>query len=107
MKIDNPDEILEWGTAKLWNAVNMIKVEIGKEPRGYQKAKNGIKIEFPIHYIINEWYEAYPSTKRAKIIGYGKVKITELMDEIEDRNAIMREIVFEHTGDEDPTRPRV
>lgn len=106
MKLEDPNEILEWDTEKLWNAVQQIKAELEKTPRGYEKAKNGIRINFPIQYIIKQWYEEYPSTRRAKIIGYGKVNIQELEDEIEERNTIMRQIIIEHTDDEEATKPR-
>lgn len=106
MKVNDPNEILEWNTEKLWNAVLTIKQEIGKKPRGYDEAKNGIKINFPIHYIINEWYEMYPTTKTAKILGHGKAEITNILEEIEERNTLMRTIIKEHLDDEEPTTPR-
>lgn len=107
MKIENPEEILEWDTEKLWNAVNIIKQEIGAEPRGYKKAKDGIRIYFPIYYITNKWYETYPSAKRAAIFGYGKVSIQDFMKEIEDRDTIMRNIIMEHIEDDEAIKPRV
>lgn len=107
MKIEDPNEILEWDTEKLWNAVQQIKEEIEKQPRGYEQAKNGIKIKFPIQYIINQWYDMYPSTKNARILGYGKTNIQNLLDEIEERNSIMRKIIIEHTDNEEATKPRI
>lgn len=106
MKLDDPNEILEWNTEKLWNAVQTIKQEIGERPRGYEEAKNGIRINFPITYIIKQWYEEYPSTRKAKIMGYGKLNITDFEEEIENREAIMRNIIQEHLEDEEPTTPR-
>lgn len=107
MKIEDINEVLEWQTEKLWNAVQAIKLEIGKTPRNYDEIKNGRNINFPIQYIINEWYEMYPTTKKAKILGYGKVEIQQLLDEIEDRNTMMRQIIIDHATDDDPTTPRV
>lgn len=106
MILESPDEILEWNTQKLWNAVQIIKEEIGQEPKGYKQAKDGIKLIFPIQYIIQEWYETYPSNRKAKILGYGKARMTDFLEEIEQREAILRNIIQQNTNNENPTQPR-
>jgi hypothetical protein len=105
MIIDDPQEILSWDTKKLWAAINMIdnKEEYEEE---LSIIKYGIKIQVPIWYIIEEWFEMYPSSARIKIMGYGKYKIWDFMQEKEERESIMRRVLIDNMEDEGPTEAR-
>ncbi len=72
----------------------------------YSQVKNGINVEFPIHYIIDKWYEEYPSSKRVKILGYGKFSLSNFKEEIEKRETIMRRIILENMNESSLTEPR-
>ena len=74
------DEILQWDTEKLWNAINMLdnKEDYHEE---IERIKFGRKVKIPIWYITNEWFEVYPSSAKIKILGYGKFKIWDFMEE--------------------------
>lgn len=102
----NPEDVIMWSTRKLWN---MFEIIVNKE-KGYEKQKQqvkfGINLEFPIHYITQEWYELYPASKKASIKGYGKFPLQEFMDEIEQREEIMKEIIIENIEKEEITSPR-
>lgn len=106
MLAENPEEVLDWNTEKLWNAINLLenKEDYKKE---ISRIRFGTLIKVPIWYIINEWYEVYPSSARIKIMGYGKYKIWDFMEEKELRDSKMRKIIMENIEDDSPTEPRL
>lgn len=107
MRVENPDEILEWDTLKLWNAVQQIDEETdGELKKEIQKIKEGIKLKIPIYYITQEWYDIYPTGKSLNIYGYGKFEVDTFMEEIQTRERIMRKIIYENINNPDPTEAR-
>lgn len=107
----NLDLIYSWSIKELWNYFNQIMND--EDDKGitlkqlyineYNIIKYGSinKKGIPIHYINNEWYDLYPDHKIAIIRGFGKVNIDELLDEIDNREQLMRKIIIENTDEED------
>lgn len=107
MRIENPDEILEWDLMTLWNAVQQIDEETnGEITKELIKAKEGIDLKIPIHYLTQEWYDIYPAGRGVNVYGYGKFDINTFMEEIQSRERLMRKIIYENIDDEDPTEAR-
>lgn len=107
MRIDNPDEILKWDMQELWAAVQQINEEEENEyEEEIKKIKQGIKLKIPIYYIIEEWYDIYPDGQNINIYGYDKMNIHEFMDEKEERERLMRKIIYESIEDNDPLESR-
>ena len=103
------EQILKWDIEQLWNACQILEED--EETHNthieiIQTVKEGIKIKVPIYYLIQEWWEVYPNTKRAKILGHGKYKIQDFMEEIETRTKLMRRIIYENIDNEQATTPR-
>lgn len=105
IKIENPDDVYNWNTEQLWNAIKQIQEETPEI--NIDKIKNGNKIKFPIWYIIKNWITERPEYKTVDIKGYGRIKITEYMEEKDYRESQMRKIIFENQNDEEMTEPRV
>lgn len=101
----NPEEVLTWDIEKLWNTTKQL-VNEQKYKKELHQIKFGINIEFPIHYIIYEWFELHPVSKKATIKGYGKYKLQPFIDEVEQREELMREIILENIGKEEIATPR-
>jgi len=99
------DDILSWDTNRLWNEIQLLdnKEEYTVE---ISQVKFGDKIKIPIWWIMNEWYEIYPSSARIKIKGYGKYKIWSFMEEKEWRDNLMRNILIENITQLNPVGPR-
>lgn len=107
MRIENPDEILEWDTMKLWNAIQQIDEETnGALKKEIDKVRNGIKLKIPIYYITQEWYDIYPTGQSVNIYGHNKYNINDFMEELQEREKLMRKIIFDNIDDEDPTISR-
>lgn len=112
--IENPDEIYEWDIGKLWNAFQVMLEKEDDEGTEYRTiyyneeilVRKGIRIKIPIQYIINEWYEEYPHTKKIKISGHGKYKLIDFEEEKEERERIMRRIILDNLEDGENTTPR-
>lgn len=89
------ENIYEWDTKKLWNALLTLPEEIKAEYKGeLYLIKWGYKTCVPIHYYIKEeWYTVDP--KKAQVyMAYGKtIKIIEFYDELERRETEMRRII--------------
>lgn len=103
------ENILKYDIEQLWNACQLLEEDpetLPEHKQNIQKAKNGIKIKVPIYHFIQEWFEIYPNTRKAKIIGYGKYELNDFMEEIETRNKIMRQILNENITDNTSTEPR-
>lgn len=105
----NPEEILGWETKRLWNAIssldNVDELNITKEELSH--IRHGFKINVPIWYFTEEWYELYPASKKAKIRGYGKFKMEDFMQEKETRDAAMRNALLASIQSEGPITGRV
>ena len=71
-----------------------------------EQIKNGIKIKIPIIYLTNEWYEIYPSSRKAKILGYGKIPLNEFVEEKNMRETLLRKIISEQIDEGSITTPR-
>lgn len=84
-------EILNWNITQLYNYFLTI-VENNKIKN---KIKYGINLQIPIYYITNEYYEIYPQSKKVNIKGFGKIDIDIFMNELEDRENLMRKIIIE------------
>lgn len=98
-------DITDMNLSQLWKYA-MAK-ELEKEYREETlRAREGLSIKVPIYYLTEGWYETYPSTGRAKVIGFGKFPLKELMEEIEKREALLRKIIMEYEKGEDPIEPR-
>lgn len=105
--IQDPSEIYEWDTQKLWNAFLVITQETDKYKEHKEMAKHGMKIVFPIHYLFKEdWITRYPKKKKATIKGHGRFPLAELEEEIERRETIMRQIILEEWEDTGMTESR-
>lgn len=107
MEFEDINEIFEWDLKKLWKAYQQIKEEesmhLGQET---QMIKHGIRVKIPIYYIINEWYEEFPSNKRVKIEGFGKLSIEDFYDEIEERERLIRQVIIDDYERGNPIEPR-
>lgn len=107
MKLDE-NNILIYDIDKLWSILGYLKdsgYPISDD--NYNLIKNGFKIKFPIHYLIEEWYNLYPSTKRVSIQGYGKFKMDDFMEEVDKRKALLRTVIMENIEDDDYLKGRV
>lgn len=107
LPIENPNEVNTLEIQELWKYTQILKQEQEIDNTTYNKIKNGIKITIPIWYFTEEWYELYPSSKKAKIHGYGKIPIETFMQEIEERETLMKTTIIQNLTDESPTEPRV
>lgn len=105
--IKDPKDVLDLSLDELWAAVQLLDQEDLKEfTEEIEAVKFGVDVKFPIYYIINEWYENHPSSKRVSIKGYGKSDIVKFHDEIEERKKVLRNILI-MTIDESVTESRV
>lgn len=102
----NPEEVLTWNTTKLWYMFNIIKQNTEIDQDIMEKVKNGINIKIPIWYITEEWYEIYPSTKKVAIKGHGKYELNHFMNEVEERDRIMKETIIENIDPGEIISPR-
>lgn len=106
LEIKEQKDIYSMDTETLWN----IFLEINEETKEYKKemdmVRNGINISFPIQYLINEWFEIYPASKRVTIKGYGKFEITKFMEEKEEREKIMRKTIAQEALSKEVEEPR-
>lgn len=106
IRIDNPDEIYSWEIGELWNAINLLEEEEKQDnEEDLEKVKYGIRIRVPIIYLIKGWYEEHPESKRITIKGHGKYDIVEFHDEVDEREAMMRQIILDSI-EEGSTEPR-
>lgn len=105
INIENPDEIYEWDTAKLWNAVNMLdEEEIEEEDlEKIETIKNGYNTTIPIEWFTYDWIKLYPHHKTARVPHYGDYPLEDLMEEWKYRQKLMREIIIKYCKTEDPT----
>lgn len=105
--IENPDEIYKWNIKELWACIQLLEPEQEQlYEEEIRKAKYGQKIKIPIIYIMKNWTTENPENKRISIKGYGKYNILDYYDEIEEREKILRRIIFEAIEEEEITRPR-
>lgn len=61
----------------------------------HERVKYGFKLNFPITYYLNKWYNEYPSTKNVTVLGFGTCKIWYFTDEIEKREILARRFILE------------
>lgn len=108
MKV-NPEDVLQWNIKQLWNETLLLIEEEPKIAKKEQieKIKYGYNIRVPIQYIIQEWYSLYPSNKTVNIKGYGRHKLLEFLDEIEERETNMRNLIINNMDEEGIIKPRV
>lgn len=105
--LDDPDEVYQWDLTMLYNCAKAMEDDINPKYRKLlQQAKHGIKIKIPIYYITQEWYELYAPGKTVGVQGHGKYNMQEFMDEIEEREKLLRKIILENQGQDDPTEAR-
>ena len=95
MGIDK-QELMKAEIKELWEYIKSIQEETGDYDEGIEQVKKGIDIMLPIWYITEEWYDIYPSSKRVKIMGFGKLRIQDFMEEKDRRSAIMRSIIIDY-----------
>lgn len=105
--MENIEEVYEWPIHKLWNAFNSIARDDPEYAQEYTDVKNGIKIKFPIHYIIEEWYNVYPRSNNATIEGHGIIPLNNFIDEKELRTIIMQDIIIKEFDNPKITEPRI
>lgn len=106
IQIENLDEVYNWDVKQLWSAMNLLDDEERKlYKKDLEKIKYGINIRIPIVYIIYDWIDDHPENRRVSVKGFGKYDIIEFYDEIDERERLMRQIIFD-TYDEGTTRPR-
>lgn len=104
LTIENPDDIYTWTTNKLWNAVKTL--ELADDHEDLILIQEGIDIPVPIWHLTQEWYTLYPTSKKAHILGYGKYELRQFMQELENREKLMRQLIEEHLNQEETTTPR-
>ena len=108
MDID-PQDILTWNLEKLWASALVILDEetlSDLEREQLNIAKNGITIEVPIQYLTKKYYEEYPSSKKAKILGFGKLALTKLWEEIEKRENLLKKLIIDNMDEDNPLKAR-
>lgn len=103
----NPEEVMDWNTTKLWNTLQTLRADEDSSIsiEEYEQVKEGVRIKVPIWYITQEWYELYPSSKKMLILGFGKFRISDFMNEKDERDRIMRRLILENLP-EGVTAPR-
>lgn len=108
------EELLSWGVKQLWTCFKQLmedetedgqKISVLYQDELY-KVKFGVKLKFPVWYMTNEWFEAYPTSKKVRIMGYGKIAITDFMEEKDSREAVMRKVIAELMDQGGITKPR-
>lgn len=96
-------DIIEADLKELWNMVKLYEDDFEAEDKeNYILAKEGVIYEFPIQYVFDKNYEKYPSSKRVKILGFGKVPIVGWYEEVEQREKALRQILIKQALDGDP-----
>ena len=100
-------DIYALDTRELYNLYKRTVADTGKdyENETYQ-VKNGIKINVPIWYYTEQWYELHPENKRVTIKGHGKHPINEFMEELDAREDIMRKVIIENNEIIESEEPR-
>lgn len=68
--------------------------------------EEGTTTKFPITHIIQEWYELYPTTGNAKILGHQKIPLKNFLKEIKKRETILRNIILTKTQEQEIINPR-
>ena len=105
----NPEDVMTWETKKLWNTLNTLKndLDLNIDMDIYTKCKFGIRIGCPVWYFTEEWYEIYPSSRKVKIVGYGKFWLKDFMQEKEDRDSLMRNLIIDNINEDGMIEGRV
>lgn len=116
MTLDYDSDLLyEYDLKKLWAVLQtLLEQEDDEGTENKEKyylevkqIKEGIDLKIPIWYLTNEWYDLYPSTKRVRVKGHGKISINKFMEEKEARETLIRNILLEEYDDGSNTTPRV
>lgn len=102
-----PEQVMQWSTEQLWNTFKHITRDNPEYKQEFQIVKNGINLKFPIHYIIQGWYNTWPRSKTVTVEGHGRTHLTNFLDEIELRNEIMQDIIIENIETNNITEPRI
>lgn len=104
-----PEEILQWNIRQLWSQLLILIEEEPKiaKKKEIENIKYGISIRIPIQYLTNEWYDLYPSNKTATVKGYGRHKLLDLLDEIEERETMIRTILLDNLQQNPLITPRI
>jgi hypothetical protein len=99
---ENPDQIYSMNLEELWNVITTLEDdEIQNKTDTLELIKNGINIKIPIYYLIQpEWIRYYPEYKTVEVTGYGKHKITDLKDEITERERKTRQLILKMLNNE-------
>lgn len=107
LTIKDPDKVYEWDLTTLWEILNTLeKEELQEYEEEYYKIKFGYNVMVPISYLTENYYEDYPTTKKVKVLGYGKYNFQDFYDELDERKHAMRQIILDNIRDEDKIIPR-
>lgn len=100
-------EVFNMSINKLWKVFNNIKEEIEIDKNVYYTIKYGKFFKCVIHYLINEWYEIYPNSKKVYIRGYGKINLEVFMEELDYRETLLRKVIIDNIDNENIIENRI
>lgn len=101
------ENLYEWNTAKLWEVFSQLYFEGLVPEQAYFEVKFGCTIDFDIMYITNEWFEVFPSSKRMKMYGHGKLHLKDFDNEVQLRKNVMRDQISKEIDNSDIIEGRV
>ena len=101
-------ELFRMTTAELWKTFRSVLFEIGdgSYEKELEMVKNGINLGVNIKWITNKWFKPFPKNNQVRVTGHGTMKLTVFMDEIEEREDLMRDIILRNLKDEKIREPR-
>ena len=96
------DQIPNWDFNTLYEHFELL------EPEGKVKNKvdNGVKMDFPVEIILDQYYEEFPKTKKVRVYGFGTGALYEFKREIRERKKIMLQFIYDNYN-QDVTERRV
>jgi len=103
------NQVMTWSLGQLYNYVKTIEEDLNEEEQELIKKCEKGELLIPIHinYYIKEYYQEYPSSKKASIMGFGKIHITTLWKDIELRETTIRKIILDNLEEDSPTEGRI
>lgn len=96
------EEIIGMHTKQLWDTLQILleeETENGDLEEVYKEEIQIIKygkLNIPIWYITQKWFEEMPVNKKVKVLGHGKFDLEKFMEDKSKRDTIMRSILIEN-----------
>lgn len=109
--IEDPNSVFSASSTELYAMLEVILEENTELRKQYTKEleaiEKGIELKIPILYIVEGWYEEYPTSQKVNIKSYGKCDIHKFYTEKRKRDNLMRILILENINQDEITQPRV